>query len=1097
LKAALTKFEEAASLFRALHDSQREVLMLNFIGLTRNAVGESSKALTTFSQALSLSRAIGDRSNEAVALSGLGIVYSVVDPSQAITKCAEALEIFKALGDQANQATTLATQGLGYLRVGDLQQALETYARSLPAAQAVGDSSTEIKSLCGTGVVSLLRGDKEKALKYFTRALTAARSLGDRANEADALAGFGLVYVAERKPTLALDSFNQALSIFRANGGLVSQAGVLNGLGESYGLLANRQKSLDSFTEALPLARQVGDRNNQANALNGIGFLSTASDPQKSLDCHLEALQLARTVRNRQFEADALCGLGYAYDRLGDAEKSVESFVQAIEILHSLGNLEDEALAHVLLGFAYVDEGKMQLARDSLTKGLHMAREIKSQNVEAKALSGLAVIGAVAGFATKPFEDFEKALALARATGNRGGEADALNNMGLGYLSSGLGRPAIDPLTKALGLYRELKDRQGEASALINLAAAELFEDKLFEARAHAEAGLDVFESLRSTVVNRQLRTSYFTRAQYYYEFYIDLLMLLNEEEEGESDEDYAAKALEVSERSRARALLDTLAEATANIREHIDPALLQRERTLRDRLDAKEREQMEILSGAHTEEQAKLIGKDVDELARKFQFIQTEIRQTSPRYAALTQPRALSVKQIQQILDPDTMLLEYFLGTEMSFLWAVTSGSVKTYKLGGRNEIEKTAKNLYTVLNTRNVRVGTETPQERDARVARAEAAIPAASLALSDMLLLSVVGRTKRVVIVADGALQYIPFAMLPKRTHLGTTPQPLIVDHEIVSLPSASTLAVIRQDSAGRKPAPKTVVVLADPVFSKNDPRVKHSVKTAKTGKENNRNPANEENAGNLKDPELQLVEGSALDDPPTRLRVPRLLDTRREAIEIVSMVHESDGKLALDFQANRAFATSDQLRQYRYVHFSTHGFLDDSHPESSGLVLSLVDKNGADQDGFLRVREIYNLKLAADLVVLSSCQSGLGKEVRGEGLINLTRGFMYAGAPRVVVSLWSVSEWGTTELMVRFYRGMLKEGLRPAAALRAAQISLMKEKQCHHLFTGLPSYYKASGARPRARISCLILHTRFPYLVAPGEPPICSRSSPVGH
>jgi CHAT domain-containing protein len=150
-------------------------------------------------------------------------------------------------------------------------------------------------------------------------------------------------------------------------------------------------------------------------------------------------------------------------------------------------------------------------------------------------------------------------------------------------------------------------------------------------------------------------------------------------------------------------------------------------------------------------------------------------------------------------------------------------------------------------------------------------------------------------------------------------------------------------------------------------------------------------------------------------------------------------------ALDFAASRATATSPQLGQYQIVHFATHSLINNQHPELSGIVLSLVDEQGQPQDGFLRLYEVYNLKLEADLVVLSACQTALGKDIKGEGLVGLTRGFMFAGAPRVVASLWKVSDKATAELMKRFYQKMLKDGLRPAAALRDAQVSMLKERQ----------------------------------------------------
>jgi CHAT domain-containing protein len=150
-------------------------------------------------------------------------------------------------------------------------------------------------------------------------------------------------------------------------------------------------------------------------------------------------------------------------------------------------------------------------------------------------------------------------------------------------------------------------------------------------------------------------------------------------------------------------------------------------------------------------------------------------------------------------------------------------------------------------------------------------------------------------------------------------------------------------------------------------------------------------------------------------------------------------------SLDFAASRAAATSPELINYRYIHFASHGFLNSANPELSGILLSMVDQQGRSQNGFIQAHEIYNLKLAAEVVVLSACQTGLGKEIKGEGLVGLTRGFMYAGAARVMASLWKVDDEATADLMVQLYNGILKQGLRPAAALRAAQVAMWKEKQ----------------------------------------------------
>jgi len=260
-------------------------------------------------------------------------------------------------------------------------------------------------------------------------------------------------------------------------------------------------------------------------------------------------------------------------------------------------------------------------------------------------------------------------------------------------------------------------------------------------------------------------------------------------------------------------------------------------------------------------------------------------------------------------------------------------------------------------------------------------------------------------------------------------------LIADHEIVSLPSASSLAALRRDLAGRAPAQKTVAVIADPVFEESDERIKKNGGNVATP-----NDKQAERGGAEQEVSRSALEVGAA-DPQQRLQ--RLIFSRREADEITALAPAGMSFKALDFNANRATALGPDLSRYRIIHFATHGLLNSLHPELSGVVLSLVDEEGRSQDGFLRLHDIYNLKLGADLVVLSACKTGLGKDIKGEGLVGLTRGFLYAGAPRVVASLWKVDDRATAELMKLFYQRMLRDGLRPAAALRRAQIDMQKQ------------------------------------------------------
>ena len=232
-----------------------------------------------------------------------------------------------------------------------------------------------------------------------------------------------------------------------------------------------------------------------------------------------------------------------------------------------------------------------------------------------------------------------------------------------------------------------------------------------------------------------------------------------------------------------------------------------------------------------------------------------------------------------------------------------------------------------------------------------------------------------------------------------------------------------------------------MIADPVFDRSDERLK-SLAPEASDKEQARTIA----VNDVRSIEHLAEESSDKSGTTTpRLVIPRLPFTRQEATRLLALAPKNSSFSAIDFQANRATVLTGDLSQYRYVHFATHGLLDSERPGLSALVLSMVDSQGKQQDGFLRANDIYNLKLPAELVVLSACQTGLGKEIKGEGLVGLTRGFMYAGAARVVVSLWNVNDKATADLMTKFYEKMLKQGERPAAALRAAQVEMWKQKQ----------------------------------------------------
>ena len=488
--------------------------------------------------------------------------------------------------------------------------------------------------------------------------------------------------------------------------------------------------------------------------------------------------------------------------------------------------------------------------------------------------------------------------------------------------------------------------------------------------------------------------------------------------------------ALEVLERSRARSLLETLNEGHVDITNGVDPVLMKKESALTRALSAKASYRIRLLTRQQTEsQQLEFVNKDISQIVKELTAVKEQLRMNSPAYAALTQAVPLQVDEIQSLLDDDTALLEYSLGTDHSFLWLVTSTSVSVYPLANRLTIEALCREFYDLLENRDAWIGDRTLTEER---------VESLGVRLSRIVLGPVASQIKgrRLLIVADGALQAIPFSVLPTPDRSAVSRRvPLIVEHEIINLPSASVLATLRRNESGRPQPPKEVAVFADAVFSAGDQRVIDIAEKDRKGKETG---AVGERGAHI---------STAMRDIGLEKQgvLPRLPFSRREAALILRLSPAQGHMAALDFRANRDTAISDKLSQYRIVHFATHAMLDNIHPELSGLVLSLVDEHGRPQNGFLGLEDIYNLRLRADLVVLSACHTGLGKLVNGEGLIGLTRGFMYAGAHRIVSTLWAVDDRGTAELMGKFYEAMERDGMRPAAALRKAQIEILKQKE----------------------------------------------------
>ena len=816
---------------------------------------------------------------------------------------------------------------------------------------------------------------------------------------------------------------------------------------------ARYQQASIEYRAAGKLWRGLGNQRREANALEQEGFClyNKGGDWEETLKVRMAALRLYHGLADHRAEVRLLVSVGATQMSLGDLERAESYLRQALEIATASGYREQEADALTNLGFLFDQKGEKRLALDFYEKALRLWQEAARPADQIRTLELIGVLYSALGnvrYALQYFREAERilgrsdndqlraecltriseiyramdrlgeslayarrALALSKKNGDTRGGAVTMNIMALTYRTMGdLGQArdfqqqaltvfrqdknvhdeaiahynlglilldakdlpgAIEHFDRTATLANELKFLEGEIAGLYGMALGEKLNGNPIAARNFVRKALALIESVPKMSLSASSGTTLMEARLGSYELFIDLLIA--SPASYTPPEDMAA-AFEASERARWRVLLDSLTPS------QLGRGLLTPENTT----FAEERERLTNEIARTEDERNKLNGRGLkyNEILKIQKDLVARLRtlEARSRPSKLSGPAPVSLKEAQRLLDRDTVLLEYFLGKHRSFLWLVTPSSIDVYEIQGRQVIEKSAKQLHELLSESQFR-GNE---ERAARVTRE----------LSQLLLGPVAGRLngKRLVVVPDGAIHYVPFAALVDPA--GEAPVPLAASKEIVYQPSMSVLRAIRAEVSRRKSPPGLLAVLADPNFIPEEyDRLEHSGK---------------------------------------------------EARKILGLVSPREKKFqALGCEANRDLVLSGKLAQFRYLHFATHGENHPQEPELSAIVLSQVGCDGRRRDGHLRLQDIKNLDLRADLVVLSACQTALGNEVAGEGFEGLAEGFMYAGAAGVVVSLWNVDDESTSALMEHFYRGIFIDKLSPSEALRRAQLWMVEK------------------------------------------------------
>ena len=875
--------------------------------------------------------------------------------------------------DQAANARLEAAEIAGML--GHYDAARQTYREIL----RTGSEEARCKALSRMARTYASTGPVSTADQISLQAMRVCEPLG-AAGQAEGLEARGEVLESAGEHTESVEYFTRAARLF-------AEAKDDNGRAQSLLMTAvslysdgKQSEQLEAAGLALQLWSRTGNDFGVARARALLGIFAVTRGEFETAQCNYRIAQpLFQAIGNRDEEASVLNGLGFASRETGDWQKSLEHYRSAKAAFASVHDLPGEYEAIAGMGKVLLKTKRFAQLLQLSALELAIARRSGDQALIASSLADVAAVYEAQANYSRAETLLRRALETYRSNHHLHGQGDVLIRLGRLRAQRGQDLEALRLFDQAY----ELRERTGqiEEIAKIHYEQAHIYRrlNRLGEAKSAIEKTIEIVETQRVTIAQFDSRASYFASVHRYYAFYIELLMQLAKLDPAG---DFAKKAFEASERSKVRSLLDLL---TTSSQDASCGELLARQLPSQD---------------------PAVQARDV------------------PQNVAHAAP-TLTLEQVQaEIDDGETMLLEYTLGEESSFVWAVGRDQISSYELPSSDRVRKLVSALREDLEPPRPKKQ-ESASDYQARVRQADRAYLAHSRELSKILLGPVnLPESKRLLIVSDGSLQYVPFAALPLPGPAGRLK--LLVDrYEINMLPSASVLGTVRKAAATRAAAGATLAVFADPVFEPDDQRIPvHRLPAARS----------EERPHSL---------DRAIRDTGGSHYIPRLPASREEAKAIAAVFRsapEASVHIALDFDANRAYVLAGGLSPFRLIHFATHGVVDARQPEMSGVILSLVDTHGRRVDGYLRMGDVYKLNLAADLVVLSSCDSALGKDLESEGIIGLPRAFLYAGARSVIASLWKVNDQATAKLMSALYT-RVGRGESPGAALRQAQLEMV--------------------------------------------------------
>lgn len=955
-------------------------------------------------------------------------------------------------GESARQAVNLHLRAADeFIKLKDFSSAAQSFRRAArlydilgerPAAlaaakRAVGFNSNlpPLDAIKNLVIYSrMLASSSDPA--NLAKALKVAEQAGELAARSDdpAANGYALRSLAEINEVSgefagAEANLIKAVEMFRLRNDEKVLANALLNLASVRIATAKYLPGLANVEEALQMFVETGEsRNITRSKITRGHLLNMLGRKQEALDEYLDAEKAFPADIDGVEKARLQNGIGFLYQELGELGLSIAKRREALDLYQKWGYVQGVQLtltAMVDLSFKlgddqaaleYLKASEKLASRTSYPFGLGISRGFAADHYLAKKNYDLAI--SYYGSALSSFEDAHMLFPSALIHDKLGSAFAAKN-------SNVLARRHFE---RSLSISRQVHSREAETNTLYKLAQLELSEGRIDKALQLSQASIDGTERLSAEVRNSRLRSSHFASIAERYDLQIRVLMMAAETT---GDTAYVEKALQAVERSRARSILAKLELLQANVTADAPPEMLDVEKQLLAQYNAATDNLANLIdAGAET---AKL-----DEADRQIRGIEQQIEQLrvrisseSPIYSAMKVPRGLDVNEVQSYAnEKNCVVLEYWLGEKQSYLWVIDESGLSAHPLPGRREIEMHVSSLRNLIAENEARpaISAETVEEYQSRTASAESAYLTHARELSQILLGPVSNRlrNKRLIVVADGLLHLLPFSALPLPDADNSTP--LLATNEVVYQPSAHALALSaklppRSGNDNRR----DLLVFSDPVFATDDERLTRATVVASDGKRSGDS--------------FRLVE--SLDS------LTRLAGSDREADSIVQTIGASADRFD-GFAATREAFLGSGPGNYRVIHIATHANADTERPDLSGIVFSRYAASGERLNEMVRLQDIYSLKLDCDLVVLSACETGVGKELKGEGLLSLNNAFLQAGSRSVISTLWKVEDEAANMFMTSFYEGMTDEHLTASESFTRAQLLLRQQPRFRSSF-----------------------------------------------